>query len=63
MKPIKRWGWKSLTLPFGGFILTFTAVFVLSCGGYASQVSLDLGINGTTDDVSYLAQYGTWWTF
>ena len=52
--------WKLTSLPLAGFIFAVTAIFLISCGSYASQVSLDLGINGTTDDFTYLAQYGTW---
>jgi hypothetical protein len=45
-----------LTLLF----IVFSIFMSAGCGSYPSQVYADIGVEGSTDDVTYLAQYGTW---
>lgn len=53
-----RWGLAAI--PLAGLFIIALASLSMVCSSYASQVSVGLGIEGNSDDVAYLDQYGTW---
>jgi len=47
-------------MSFGGLVLILSVSQFLGCGGYMYQGSVGAEAASTTDDVTYLDQYGTW---
>jgi hypothetical protein len=55
---VLRWGFGRTTLV--GLFMIFSFSLLSGCTGYSSQEPAGEEIYATTDDVAYLAQYGTW---
>ncbi len=60
MQQIGRFRWRFGAVSLVGLLLVLSAPQFLACGGYAHQAYAGAGVEGPTDDIAYLAQYGTW---
>jgi hypothetical protein len=60
MRQIGFFRWILRVLSLTALLIIFSLSFFPGCGGYRNNVSAGTGVDNSTDDVTYLAQYGTW---